>query len=58
MRGRALVIAASLAGCLVSSAAALGAPPPQGFQSDAAFARSVATKGVVNVSATTQRVSC
>ena len=36
----------------------LGGPPPQGYQSDAAFAASAAAKGVVNVSATTQRVSC
>jgi hypothetical protein len=38
--------------------AAAFAAPPQGTQSDAAFAASYAAKGVVNVSATTQRVSC
>jgi hypothetical protein len=42
---------------LVAGAAA-SAAPPQGTQSDAAFAASYAAKGVVNVSATTQRVSC
>src|SRR5713101_6038752 len=40
-------------------AASVGsAAPPQGAQSDAAFAASYAAKGVVNVSATTQRISC
>jgi len=33
-------------------------PPPQGYQSDADFAASYATRHVTNVSATTQRVSC
>jgi hypothetical protein len=47
-----------MAGCLTAPAGSLAAPPPQGYQSDAAFAGSVAAKGVVNVSATTQRVSC
>ena len=42
----------------VAPAGASSAPPPQGYQSDAAFAASAAAKGVVNVSATTQRVSC
>jgi hypothetical protein len=32
--------------------------PPQGTQSDAAFAASYGAKGVTNVSATTQRTSC
>jgi hypothetical protein len=53
-----VVIAACLAGCLAAPAGGLAAPAPQGYQSDAAFAASVAAKGVVNVSATTQRVSC
>ena len=43
--------------------AAAGSAPgvgvvPQGFQSDAAYARSFRTAGVTNVDATTQRVSC
>jgi hypothetical protein len=49
------------AGCLATALAApsaLAAAPPQGVQSDAAFAASAAAKGVTNVSATTQRVSC
>jgi hypothetical protein len=57
MRSRVVVIAAWLCGCLVVPAGA-SAAPPQGYQSDAAFAASAAAKGVVNVSATTQRVSC
>ena len=57
MRSRALAIAACLVGGLASPAQAPGAPP-QGTQSDAAFAGSFATKGVAAVSATTQRVSC
>jgi hypothetical protein len=46
---------------VVGSAAATGAggpQPPQGYQSDAAFAASYATGGVTNVSATTQKTSC
>jgi hypothetical protein len=58
MRSRSVVIAACLGGCLVAPGGASAAPPPQGYQSDAAFAASAAAKGVVNVSATTQRVSC
>jgi hypothetical protein len=60
MRNRVVVMAACLVCCLVaSSGASAAAPaPPQGYQSDAAFAASAAAKGVVNVSATTQRVSC
>src|ERR1700675_4258876 len=42
---------------LVAGAAA-SAAPPQGTQSDAAFAASYSANSVVNVSATTQRVSC
>ncbi len=42
----------------LAAGAAASAAPPQGTQSDAAFAASYAAKGVVNVSATTQRVSC
>src|SRR3954466_10556960 len=49
----------ALTAVLVAAAAAPAAPtPPQGYQSDAAFASSYAANGVVNVSATTQRVSC
>jgi hypothetical protein len=43
---------------LTAPGAALAAPPPQGVQSDSAFAASAVAKGVTNVSATTQRVSC
>ena len=57
MRSRVVVIAACLVGCLVTPGGA-SAAPPQGYQSDAAFAASAAAKGVVSVSATTQRVSC
>ena len=52
---------ATTVGALLAALAATGvasAAPPQGTQSDAAFAASYAAKGVVNVSATTQRVSC
>jgi hypothetical protein len=45
-------------GVLAPAAALAAAAPPQGFQTDAQFAASAAQKGVVNVSATTQRVSC
>src|SRR5437868_4633526 len=55
-RFRAVV--AVLAAAVVTTTAAAAAAPPQGHQSDAAFAASYAAKGVVNVSATTQRVSC
>jgi hypothetical protein len=55
---RVFVIAACVAGCLTAAARAAAAMPPQGYQSDAAFAGSVAANAVVNVSATTQRVSC
>jgi hypothetical protein len=47
------VLAAVLMAASVASAA-----PPQGAQSDAWFAGSYAAKGVVNVSATTQKISC
>jgi hypothetical protein len=42
----------------LAAGAAASAAPPQGTQSDAAFAASYRAKSVVNVSATTQRVSC
>jgi hypothetical protein len=58
MRSRVVVVVVCVAGCLATPAGAFAATPPQGYQSDAAFAASVAAKGVVNVSATTQRVSC
>jgi hypothetical protein len=48
-------LAAAWAGVCVPSA---NAAPPQGFQSDAAFAASYAQRGVTSVAATTQRVSC
>jgi hypothetical protein len=47
------VLAAVLMAASVASAA-----PPQGAQSDAWFEGSYAAKGVVNVSATTQQISC
>jgi hypothetical protein len=40
------------------AASVVSAAPPQATQSDAAFAASYAAKGVLNVSATTQKVSC
>ena len=49
-----IVPAAAALTCAGVVAAAL----PQGTQTDAAFAASYAARGVVNVSATTQRVSC
>ena len=58
MRTRVVVGTACLVGCLVAPAGVSAAPPPQGFQPDAAFAASAVAQGVVNVSATTQRVSC
>jgi hypothetical protein len=57
MRSRGVAFAVCLVGALALPAAALGAPR-QGTQSDAAFAASFAANGVVEVSATTQRVSC
>jgi hypothetical protein len=42
----------------VCTAAAHAAPPPQGYQSDAAFAASYATHHVTSVEATAQQVSC
>jgi hypothetical protein len=55
VRGR---IAALVAVCAGVCTPAAYAAPPQGFQSDAAFAASYAQRGVGSVSATTQRVSC
>ena len=50
---------AALGAALAAATAAGAAPaPPQGIQSDAAFAASYAANNVVNVSATTERVSC
>jgi hypothetical protein len=46
-----------LAAASLAQAAALSAPP-QGTQSDAAFAASYAGGNVSNVSATSQRISC
>jgi hypothetical protein len=60
-----LIQFAALAAGLTFAAQAAGSqpaptflPPPQGTQTDAAFAASYAAKGVTNVSATTQKVSC
>jgi hypothetical protein len=55
VRGRtAALVAACAAVCVPAAAAA----PPQGIQTDAAFAASYAQRGVTSVPATTQRVSC
>ena len=51
-----MTIGALVAALAVGASAS--AAPPQGTQSDAAFAASYGAKGVVNVSATTQRISC
>lgn len=50
--------AAIALGALLLVPPATAAAPPQGYQSDAAFARSYAARGVSSVTATTQRVSC
>jgi hypothetical protein len=55
VRGRVAALAAACAGVCVGSA---HAAPPQGFQSDSAFAGSYAARAVTSVPATTQRVSC
>ena len=49
-------VALAVALAVATTTAAAGSPPRS--QSDAAFAASYGAKGVVNVSATTQRVSC
>ena len=56
VRGRVGALVALCFG--VSVAAAHAAAPPQGYQTDAAFARSYGARGVTSVAATTQRVSC
>ncbi len=53
---RVVPVAALMALSLAGGAHA--AAPPQGYQTDAAFARSYAGGGVQSVSATTERVSC
>jgi hypothetical protein len=55
VRGRTAALVAACAGVCVPAAAAA---PPQGIQTDAAFAASYAQRGVSSVAATTQRVSC
>jgi hypothetical protein len=55
VRGRIAALVAVCAGVCIPAA---HAAPPQGFQSDAAFAASYAQHGVGSVAATTQRVSC
>ena len=55
VRGRIAALAACAGVCVASAHAA---PPPQGSQSDAAFAASYAARSVTSVAATTQRVSC
>ena len=56
VRGRIAALVTVCAGVCVTTAHA--APPPQGLQTDAAFAASYAARGVSSVAATTQRVSC
>jgi hypothetical protein len=53
--GRVAALAVACAGVCVPAA---HAAPPQGFQSDQAFAASYVARGVTSVPATTQRVSC
>ncbi len=55
VRGRIAALAVAGVGVCVPSAYAA---PPQGVQSDAAFAASYAERGVTSVAATTQRASC
>ena len=55
VRGRTAALVAACAGVCVPAAAAA---PPQGIQTDAAFAASYVQRGVTSVAATTQRVSC
>jgi hypothetical protein len=56
MRGRVAALAVLGAALLLAQQAR--AAPPQGFQSNAAFAASYSARGVTSVSATAQRVSC
>ncbi|MDX6407942.1 MAG: hypothetical protein QOE13_1013 [Gaiellaceae bacterium] len=51
-------IAALVAACAGICVPVAAAAPPQGLQSDAAFAGSYAQRGVTSVAATSQRVSC
>src|SRR5947209_8495476 len=55
VRGRTAALVAACAGVCVPAAAAA---PPQGIQTDAAFAASYAQRAVTSVAATTQRISC
>jgi hypothetical protein len=55
VRGRVAAIVAACGGVCVPAA---HAAPPQGIQSDAAFAASYTQRGVTSVPATTQRISC
>ena len=55
---RLATAAAALVAAFAAATVPATAAPPQGSQSDSAFAASYAANGVVNVSATTQRVSC
>ena len=54
----AAMVAAVGAALAATTAAAAAPAPPQGTQSNTTFADSYAAKAVVNVSATTERVSC
>src|SRR5438094_9394247 len=54
----AAMVAAVGAALAAATAAAAAPAPPQGTQSNDAFADSYAAQSVVNVSATTERVSC
>jgi len=58
MKNIAAVVAAFAVAFAATTAAAAAPAPPQGTQSDAAFAASYAANGVVNVSPTTERFSC
>jgi hypothetical protein len=58
MRSYAAGLALAAALVLTASTTAGVAAPPQGFQSDAAFAGSFAARAVQAVDATTQRTSC
>ena len=55
---RRVTATVALLGAALAAATAAAAAPPQGYQSEAAFEASYAANSVVNVSATTQRVSC
>lgn len=58
-KGAVIAVAIAILLALGASPSASGGPVvPQGTQSDAAYAKSFARSGAINVDATTQRVSC